>query len=40
MPDLDAKTWGLIGAALFAGAALALVLKPILRPCGCQEQGE
>lgn len=33
----DSKTWGIVAAALLIGVGLGVVLKPILKPCGCNE---
>lgn len=37
MPEIDSKTWGIIAAALALGIAAGFILKPLVKPCGCQE---
>jgi hypothetical protein len=34
---LDPKVYAYLAGALVLGAVLGVVLKPLIKPCGCQE---
>ena len=36
--EIDSKAWLLIGGVLLLGIGLGFIIKPMIKPCGCEEQ--